>query len=110
MCLAIPARIAGPIADPRVAWDGPVPQGREVVAAVIGMKDGARGEMPVAFVQLKPDAEIGAAKPTPNDLRNFVRERIAPYKTPREVYILQELPRNATGKVQKRDLPGLIPA
>ena len=80
-----------------------------VVAAVIGMKDGARGEMPVAFVQLKPDAELGASKPTVNDLRNFVRERIAPYKTPREVYIMAELPRNATGKVQKRDLAGLIP-
>lgn len=34
--IVIPARMTGPIADPRVAWDGPVPQGREVVAAVIG--------------------------------------------------------------------------
>ncbi|MEI8198393.1 MAG: AMP-binding protein, partial [Phycisphaerae bacterium] len=72
-------------------------------AAVIGIKDPARGEAPVAFVQLK--AELPAdQKPTANDLRSFVREKIAPYKTPRDVYFMDELPRSGTGKIMKREL------
>jgi len=78
-----------------------------LLAAVIGVKDEARGEAPVAFVQLKPEAGqegSGLAKPAANELRAFVRERIAPYKAPKEVYFMDQLPMTPTGKVLKRAL------
>jgi long-chain acyl-CoA synthetase len=74
-----------------------------LIPAVIGVKDESRGEAPVAFVQLKPDLP-GDQKPSANDLRAFVRERLAPYKVPREVYFVDELPMTPTGKVLKRAL------
>ena len=61
----------------------------------------------MAFVQLKPEAGeqgAGMAKPTANDLRSHVRERLAPYKVPREVYFVEEFPMTPTGKVLKRAL------
>ncbi len=63
--------------------------------------------MPVAFIQLKPEA--GAPKatlpaPTAQEIRALVRERIAPYKSPRDVYFLDALPLTPTGKVLKRAL------
>ncbi len=72
-----------------------------LLAAVIGVKATQRGEVPVGFVQLQPDM---TAPPTPADLRAFVRQRLAPYKTPREIYIMDELPRSPTGKILKREL------
>jgi long-chain acyl-CoA synthetase len=78
-----------------------------LLAGVVGVKDPARGEQAVAFVQLKPDAgQEGSpvAKPTAQEIRAFVRERIAPYKTPKEVYFLEQLPMTPTGKVLKRAL------
>lgn len=78
-----------------------------LLAAVIGVKDESRGEQPVAFIQLKPEAGhegSGVAKPTAQELRAFVRERIAPYKTPKEVYFMDQLPMTPTGKVLKRAL------
>jgi len=67
-------------------------------AAVVGKKDPSRGEVVVAFCTLKPGAQA-----TPDQLRSFVRDQnIATYKVPREVYIVDELPRSPTGKVLKR--------
>jgi len=76
-----------------------------LLVAVIGVKDESRGEMPVAFVQLKPEAgKEGLAKPSEQEIRAFVRERIAPYKAPRSVYFMEEMPMTPTGKVLKRAL------
>jgi long-chain acyl-CoA synthetase len=100
--------MAGEKVFPREIEDALKQHPAVVLAAVIGMKDESRGEAPVAFVTLKPEAELGAPRPTANELRNFVRERIAPYKVPREVHIFEDLPKNATGKIQKRELPALI--
>ncbi len=78
--------------------------------AVIGAKDPTRGEMPVAFIQLHDDYKNGEKPaPTANDIRTFVRERIAPYKAPKEVYFLDEMPKTPTGKILKRDLVDLLP-
>ncbi len=41
---------------------------------------------------------------TPDELREFVRARVAPYKYPREVWLLQRLPKGATGKILKREI------
>ena len=69
-------------------------------AAVIGAQDEMRGEVPAAFVILKPDA----GSVTDNDLRSFCREKLAGYKVPRQVYVQDDLPRGPTGKILKRAL------
>ncbi len=69
------------------------------LAAVVGKKDEVHGEIPVAFVQLKEDE-----KATETDLRKFLKDKLANYKIPKHFYFLDELPKNATGKVLKRVL------
>ena len=66
-------------------------------AAVIGMPHPELGEEVVAAVSLKPDAEA-----TVEELRAFVKERVAAYKYPRAVWLVEELPKTATGKILKR--------
>jgi len=68
-------------------------------AAVIGVDDEAFGQRLAAFVVLAPGAGV-----TPDDLRRHVKERLAGFKVPRDVTLLDELPRNATGKIMKREL------
>ncbi|HEV7483514.1 MAG TPA: AMP-binding protein [Solirubrobacterales bacterium] len=70
-----------------------------VEAAVIGVEDAEFGQRLKAFVVLKDGGEIDEA-----DLKAHVKANLASYKTPREIEFLDELPRNATGKVLKRDL------
>jgi long-chain acyl-CoA synthetase len=102
--------MAGEKVFPREIEDAIKQHPAVLLVAVIGAKDEKRGEMPVAFVQLKPEvgAEGGPARPSANDIRNWVRERIAPYKAPRDVFFLEQLPLGPTGKVLKRELK--IPA
>jgi long-chain acyl-CoA synthetase len=69
-------------------------------AAVIGAADELRGEVPVAFVILKPEALVV----TDNELRAYCRDKLAGYKVPRQVLIRAELPRGPTGKILKRAL------
>jgi acyl-CoA synthetase (AMP-forming)/AMP-acid ligase II len=69
--------------------------------AVVGMPDAQWGESPHAFVVLKP----GAAA-TDEELRQFVHDRMAHFKTPRAVHFVAELPKTATGKIQKFVLRG----
>ncbi len=68
-------------------------------AAVIGVADAMRGEIPVAFVELKD----GQAFDEPA-LRAWCRDHLAGFKVPREIRRLDALPRNPTGKVLKRSL------
>lgn len=65
-------------------------------AAVVGMPDARWGEVPRAFVALKP----GASAP-PEDLIAWVRDRLAHFKAPKRIDILPELPKGGTGKIQK---------
>jgi fatty-acyl-CoA synthase len=69
--------------------------------AVVGMKDEQWGEAPHAFVVLKPGATA-----TDEELRQFARERLAHFKVPRAFNFVQELPKTATGKIQKYVLRG----
>ena len=68
-------------------------------AAVIGRPDPKLGEEVVAIVALKDGADA-----TPDDLVAFCKERLAAYKYPREVRIVDELPKGATGKILKKEL------
>ncbi|CAM3830602.1 long-chain fatty acid--CoA ligase [Tsukamurella strandjordii] len=68
-------------------------------AAVVGIPHDTLGEEVGAAVALKAGAAI-----TAEAIRDFVKERVASYKYPRHVWLLTELPKGATGKVQKRDI------
>jgi len=70
-------------------------------AAVVGRADGRWGEVPVAFVVLRPDQ--GA---TVELLVEHCRAHLARFKVPKEITFLNVLPRNPSGKVLKRELRG----
>ncbi|HEU5063183.1 MAG TPA: AMP-binding protein [Solirubrobacterales bacterium] len=67
--------------------------------AVIGVEDDEFGQRLKAFVVVRSEVEVSAA-----DLTAHVKANLASYKSPREIEFLDELPRNATGKVLKKDL------
>ena len=68
-------------------------------AAVIGVPHSDLGEEIAAVIALRPG---GSA--TPEELRQYVKERLAPYKYPRIVKLVDELPKTATGKIFKRGI------
>ena len=70
-----------------------------VEAAVIGVEDEEYGQRLKAFVVAAGEAEISE-----DDLKAHVKAHLAAYKAPREVEFVDELPRNATGKILKREL------
>jgi acyl-CoA synthetase (AMP-forming)/AMP-acid ligase II len=72
-------------------------------AAVIGADDEQYGERLAAFVVLNAGTSA-----TPDALKQHVRERLANYKVPRDVIVLDELPRNATGKIVRKELQRLL--
>jgi long-chain acyl-CoA synthetase len=67
--------------------------------AVIGVPDGRWGETVKALVIPRPDRA-----PEPDDLLAFARDRLAGYKLPRSIELVDDLPRTPTGKVLKREL------
>jgi len=67
--------------------------------AVVGRPDDRWGEVPEAFVVLRPDAT-----PSPDALLEHCRGQLAKFKVPREITFLDALPRNPSGKVLKREL------
>jgi fatty-acyl-CoA synthase len=70
-------------------------------AAVVGLPDEKWGESPHAFVILKPGAKTDEA-----ELRAFVRDNMAHFKVPKAFHFVDELPKTATGKIQKFVLRG----
>ncbi len=66
-------------------------------AAVVGVDDEKFGQRLKAFV-------VSSGELSEDDVKTYVKEHLARYKVPREVEFLDELPRNATGKVMKREL------
>ena len=70
---------------------------------VVGRPDPSRGEVAVAFVELQEGATFDEQA-----LRSWCRDKIASFKVPRSVILLEELPRNPTGKIMRRELLGLL--
>lgn len=68
-------------------------------AAVIGRPDDRLGEEVVAYVSLKPGTSA-----EPDEVIGFCKERLAAYKYPREVVVIDELPKGPSGKVLKTEL------
>ena len=76
-------------------------------AAVLGVADERLGEVPVAAVRLQPDADPAM---DPDVLLAEASADLAPYKRPRQLIVVDELPRTGTGKVQKSGLRNLFPS
>jgi len=72
-------------------------------AAVVAQADEKRGEIPVAFVSATEGSSL-----QPAELLRFCRENLADYKVPREIRLMDNLPRTATGKVAKLELKRLL--
>jgi fatty-acyl-CoA synthase len=72
---------------------------RQIDVAVIGIPDERWGQRLHAFVVKRPRSKLSE-----DGVRDHVRSRLARFKVPRGVTFIDELPRNATGKVVKRDL------
>ena len=68
-------------------------------AAVVGVPDGYRGETVKAYISLRPGADTA-----PDVLAAYCEERLAAYKYPRQVEILPDLPKTASGKILRREL------
>ena len=68
-------------------------------AGVAGIPDERWGQVPVAFVKLRPGLTLTAA-----ELETYCAERLARYKVPTQFYFVESLPRNAAGKLPRREL------
>jgi acyl-coenzyme A synthetase/AMP-(fatty) acid ligase len=72
-------------------------------AAVVGRPDDRLGEVPVAFVVPRAGMVVD-----PAEIQRWMREQVANVKVPREVHVVETLPRNASLKVQKGELRQLL--
>jgi acyl-CoA synthetase (AMP-forming)/AMP-acid ligase II len=68
-------------------------------AALVGLPDDRMGEVPVAAVRLREGASVSE-----DDLLAWARDRLSGYKVPRQIRVVDSLPRTGTDKVQKREL------
>ncbi len=64
-----------------------------------GVPDEHRGEIVKAFVKLRPGESITAA-----ELRRFLRDKLAPFETPRQIEFRDTLPKTLIGKLSKKEL------
>ncbi len=75
-------------------------------AAVVGERDeSTRDEKPVAFLVLKDEVKDNLSE---KDVKKYLKNHLANFKIPRNIYFVDELPKNATGKVLKRVLKQMI--
>jgi benzoate-CoA ligase len=75
-------------------------------AAVVGVPDAEGLTKTKAYVVLKPGAQV-----TDAELKAFVKDKLAPYKYPRQIEFVADLPKTATGKIQRFKLRALdVPA
>jgi long-chain acyl-CoA synthetase len=97
--------VAGEKASPREIEEVLLRHPDIAEAAVIGKKDPSRGEVVVAFVIAKEGRAIA-----PETVRSFCGDQgLVNWKCPREVYVVDDLPRSPTGKVLKRVLAEQLP-
>jgi long-chain acyl-CoA synthetase len=66
--------------------------------AVVGQPDAYRGEAVVAYVSVTPGASV-----TRDELIAFARVHLAAYKVPREIHLVADIPKTATGKIRRQE-------
>jgi long-chain acyl-CoA synthetase len=74
-----------------------MPQVQE--CAVVGVPDREWGEKVIAFIIAKAE---GA--PSTGEVKSFLKSRLSPFKVPKEYVFVKDMPKNATGKILKREL------
>ncbi len=67
--------------------------------AVVGEAHSVHGEVPVAYVVVEPNSDVAES-----DIRAWCREYLGRYEVPRRIYLVADLPKNAAGKILKREL------
>jgi acyl-coenzyme A synthetase/AMP-(fatty) acid ligase len=67
----------------------------------VGKPDAHYGQIVIAYVQLRADV---AARPTAEELREYVAEGIAAYKVPEQIHLVDQLPLNPVGKLDRKQL------
>jgi malonyl-CoA/methylmalonyl-CoA synthetase len=87
---------------PREIEDFLTEQPEVAEAAVIGTPDRLRGEVPVAYLVARSTVD-------PAQMEQRCRSGLASFKVPRAFHVVEKLPRNALGKVQKHLLPTMSP-
>lgn len=92
-------KVAGEMVSPREIEEVLAQHPTVRAAAIVPKADGVRGLIPVAFIEPQEGVTIDE-----NELRTWCRDRLASYKVPREIRVLQALPRNPTGKILRREL------
>jgi len=70
--------------------------------AVIGVADENKDEKIMAFLELKED--IQKQDISVSEIKKYIKKHLANFKIPKEIYVIQELPKNATNKILKRKL------
>lgn len=70
------------------------------VSAVIGINDEKSGEVPIVYIELEEDRDTLDEA----GLKKYMKEHLANYKVPKQIHVIKELPKNATGKILKRIL------
>ena len=75
-----------------------------IEAGVIGVTDEKWGQVPVGFIVLQKHSIL-----TEDDILSFVSERLAKYKVPKRIVVVESLPKNATNKLLRRKLIELLP-
>ncbi|HEY2881332.1 MAG TPA: class I adenylate-forming enzyme family protein [Pirellulales bacterium] len=74
-------------------------------SCVVGKADAHFGQIVIAYVQLRDDV---AEKPTLESLKQFVADRIAAYKVPERIHLVADLPLNASGKVDRKQMHAVV--
>jgi len=72
-------------------------------AAIVGLPDSVLGEVSCAAIRLKPDMRA-----TPDELKAFIADKIADYKRPDHIVIVDDMPKTASGKIMKHELKETI--
>lgn len=70
-------------------------------AAVVGVEDKKRGEVPMAYIVVENANDFDL-----KNLESYLNDKLAPFKRPKQITIMDALPKNATGKIMKRELKG----
>jgi long-chain acyl-CoA synthetase len=74
-----------------------------IEATVIGGPDKTRGEVPLAYIVTKDNSQFNEKL-----FKEFLKKNLASFKLPKKIILLDELPKNATGKIMKKDLRKLL--